>query len=58
MEKQRYGTRSRILHLQSFGRRKLFEEWRLLGPTRPANMGQIMALMKRYGYQLVALTWE
>jgi quercetin dioxygenase-like cupin family protein len=37
---------------------KLFEEWRLLGPMRPAIMGKVMALMKRYGYQLVALTWE
>ena len=37
---------------------KFFEESRLLGPMGPVNMEQTIALMKRYGYELVALTWK
>ena len=37
---------------------KFFEESRLLGPMGPANMEKTIALMKRYGYELVALTWK
>lgn len=37
---------------------KFFEESRQLGPMGPANMAKMIALMKRYGYELVALAWE
>jgi quercetin dioxygenase-like cupin family protein len=40
---------------------KVFEEARLLGPIpsdNPATMAKFGALMKRYGYELVALEWD
>ena len=36
---------------------KFFEQVRLLGPANPENEKAVI-LMKRYGYELVARTWE
>ena len=37
---------------------KFFEESRRLGPMSPANMVKMGALMKQFGYEMVAFTWE
>jgi quercetin dioxygenase-like cupin family protein len=37
---------------------KLFEQFRLLGPLTPENLVKAGPLMKRYGFELVARTWD